>query len=76
MNNMCSVSPAIAVLNLSKISINYFAIRDEGELNELVTFIVGSLSAVYQVPKEGVLCMKQARVWKTLRQSKGLDAEG
>ena len=73
---MCSVSPTIALLNLSTISIDYCAIRDVGELIELVTFIVESLNAVHQVPKDGVLCMKQARVWKTLRQSRARRRKG
>ena len=48
-------------------TIDYLAIRDVDELGEPVTFIAVAPNAVYQVPKEGVLCMKHARVWKTLR---------
>ena len=46
------------------------------EPDEPVTFITVAFNAVYQVPKEGVLCMKQVRTWKPLSSFKRLDAEG
>ena len=58
--------------------IDYLAIKDADEPNELVVFFAfaRTTNAFYQVPSEGVICMRHSRVWKAVRRSKRLDAEG
>jgi hypothetical protein len=54
--------------------IDYLAMKDVDELDELVTFIADAINAFYQVP-ETEFYMEPPKEWKAWRRQ-GLDAEG
>ena len=56
--------------------IDYLAMTNADELDELVTFIADAINAFYQVSEAEVFYMEPLREWKAWRRSKGLDAEG
>ena len=56
--------------------IDYLAMKDCDELDELVTFIADAINAFYQVPETEEFYMEPPEEWKAWRRSQGLDADG
>jgi hypothetical protein len=57
-------------------SIDYLAMKDADELDEMVTFNADAINTFNQVPEAEVFYMEPLLEWKAWRRSKGIDAEG